>query len=81
MILPTKHIEPNRSLLALGAEVLILLNRPKSVSAVWSHLQQDRRRGKEQGVITYDWFILALDLLFLVDAIRYAEGSLRRNSK
>jgi hypothetical protein len=77
LILPSKHIAPNRALLTIGAEILKLLDRPKTVSVLW-----DGVRAKEainvHGRIGYDWFVLALDLLFLTNAIEYKNGTLHR---
>ena len=78
MILPSKHIPPNRALLTIGAEILRVLERPRSVSAVW-----DRLRGADSatvhGRIGYNWFVLALDLLFMIDAVYYKNGTLHRS--
>ena len=35
MILPTKHIRPDRALIGVGAEVLGLLVQPMTVSGLW----------------------------------------------
>jgi hypothetical protein len=35
MILPSKHLTTERSLLAIGADILSLLKEPKSVSKIW----------------------------------------------
>ncbi len=68
MILPTKHIPPDRALLGIGAEVLILLARPMTVSRLWDELRADRER-TPGAVIDYRWFVLTLDLLFMIGAI------------
>ena len=77
MILPSKHIPPNRALLTIGAEILKHLDRPRTVSTLW-----DGVRAKDSiqvhGRIGYDWFVLALDLLFLTKAIEYKNGALHR---
>ncbi|MFM6077151.1 MAG: ABC-three component system middle component 6, partial [Dolichospermum sp.] len=36
MILPTKHISTNHSLLGVGAKILEQLYQPKTVSSLWS---------------------------------------------
>lgn len=73
MILPTKGIGPDKALLSVGAAILSELNEPKTVSRVWSDLQGER--GEVQ--MSFDWFVLALDLLFAVGAVDYAAGRLR----
>lgn len=78
MILPTKHIPPRRALLTLGAEILNVLDRPRTVSVLWDTV---RRRDEIaiHGRIGYHWFVLALDLLFLMNAIEYRGGTLHRS--
>lgn len=76
MILPSKHIAADRALLTIGAEILILLERPRTASYVWDVLRRKREHGR---VFGYDWFILALDLLFMLGAIEYKGGSLTRS--
>lgn len=71
MILPSKHLSQKRALLTIGAELLTHLNRPKTVSAVWE-------QARHTTTISYDWFILALDLLYTIDAIEIREGLLLR---
>ncbi|WP_179381480.1 ABC-three component system middle component 6 [Jannaschia marina] len=78
MILPTKHIRPERALLTIGADILACLDRPLTVSRVWDDLRKER--GEPVGVapITYDWFVLALDLLFMLKAVTFENGLLRK---
>jgi hypothetical protein len=77
MILPTKHLSEDRALLAVGAEILRLLNEPKTVSRVWDEL---KRKGPPSATssVTYDWFVLALDLLYAINAIDLERGRLRK---
>ncbi|MEL6758697.1 MAG: ABC-three component system middle component 6, partial [Pseudomonadota bacterium] len=35
MILPTKHLRPERALITVGAEMLVKLKRPATVSRLW----------------------------------------------
>jgi len=71
MILPSKHLPQDRALLTVGGHVLTFLARPKTVSALWEELNQ-----QDEGLsatrprrITYDWFVLALDLLYSLGTI------------
>lgn len=75
MILPSKHISPARCLLTTGAQVLHILDRPRSVSQVWDHI---RKAQPNEARINYEWFVLALDLLFAMGAISYTRGLLAR---
>ena len=70
MILPTKHIPPDRSLIAIGAELLRIVRKPMTVSAIWEAFKGSAGRSG----VGYDWFVLALDLLFMLGAIEHAKG-------
>ena len=78
MILPTKRLNQDRALLYVGSEVLSLLEEPKTVSRIWDELQKHRTSKAETSVLTYDWFVLALDLLFSIQAIDFERGLLRK---
>lgn len=81
MILPTKHIRPERALLTLGAEILGCLGRPKTVSRLWDDVRSGRVTGDIRLGVSYDWFILALDLLFMLGALEFENGLVRRASR
>lgn len=63
MILPTKHIAQNEALLGVGATILARLNAPRTVSSLWDELRS------EPNVGTFERFVLASNLLFLIGAI------------
>lgn len=69
MILPTKHLSHNRAILGIGAEILGHLEKPATVSSVW-----ERFNASPKSYVSYDWFVLGLDFLFLIDAIRIEAG-------
>ena len=80
MILPSKHLSPDRALLTVGGHVLTFLAHLKTVSALWEELNR-----QDQGVvtirprrITYDWFVLALDLLYSLGTIELENGLVAR---
>lgn len=72
MILPTKHLPLERTLLAAGAEVLRRLDRPSTVSAVWDDVRET------VAFPSFDHLVLALDVLFVVGAIELRDGRLMR---
>lgn len=74
MILPTKRLHQDRALLTVGAEVLRRLDEPKTVSRLWDEVQRAHRSRVTSPTLTYDWFILSLDLLFAVNAIGLTHG-------
>ena len=78
MILPTKRISQDRSLLYVGAEILRLADEPKTVSRLWQELQSARSAKSELAPLTYDWFVLALDLLFLINAVSIERGRIAK---
>lgn len=77
MILPTKHLPLDRALIGIGADVLALLTRPMTMSRLWDELRA-RRDESSHAVVDYRWFVLALDLLFMVGAIELDERLLRK---
>ncbi|SNT31899.1 ABC-three component system middle component 6 [Sphingopyxis indica] len=78
MILPTKHIRPDRALLAVGADVLGCLREPMTVSRLWDEIRSARADRTVSAPISYDWFVLALDLLFMVKAVQFDRGLLQK---
>lgn len=74
MILPTKHIPQNEALIGVGATVLAQLSGPMTVSGLW-----ERLRG-EPNVGTFERFVLAANLLFLIGAIDIKDGLVVRTA-
>jgi hypothetical protein len=78
MILPSKHLRPDRTLLTVGGDLLSCLREPMTVSRLWDELR-NRWRGKAgPAPINYDWFVLTLDLLFVVGAVEFERGLIRK---
>lgn len=77
MILPTKGIAPDKALLSIGAFILRDLDEPRTVSRLWADL---RRIEEGPPDITFDWFVLALDLLYLMGTLSYLGGRIVRVS-
>jgi hypothetical protein len=75
MILPSKHLREDRALLTVGADLLQLLGEPKTVSRLWSDM---KRRRETATPISYDWFVLALDLLFAMGLVAFERGRIRK---
>jgi hypothetical protein len=63
MILPNKYITLEDSLLGLGYKLLEYINEPISVSDLWSLVKQ------EKDIISYNRFISALDMLYIMGLI------------
>jgi hypothetical protein len=78
MILPTKHIRPDRALLSVGGDLLMYLREPLTVSRLWDEIRRDRDTSGDAAPINYDWFVLALDLLYIVGAVEFDRGVVRK---
>lgn len=78
MILPTKHLRSDRSLLAVGGEVLLILDEPKTVSRLWEEFSSTRSRAASRAPVSYDWFVLSLDVLFILGAVEFGGGRVVR---
>jgi hypothetical protein len=81
MILPTKHIRPDRALLAVGADLLACLREPMTVSRLWDEIRTARSNSTVSAPINYDWFVLALDLLFMVEAVQFDRGLVQKTAR
>jgi hypothetical protein len=80
MILPTKRLNPDRALLYIGAEILFLLREPKTVSRLWDELKKTRAAHRINAPLTFDWFVVALDMLFSLNAVEIERGRIRKLS-
>lgn len=78
MILPTKHVRPDRALIGVGAEVLGILKQPMTMSRLWDEMRGRRSLHASNAPIDYQWFILSLDLLFTINAVEFDRGLVRR---
>ncbi len=72
MILPTKHLGLSRSVLGMGAALLDTLREPKTVSSLWAAARV------QPEFVTFQRFTLALDFLYLIGAVEWDDGMLRR---
>lgn len=72
MILPTKHIDTRNSLIGAGAVLLRHLETPRTVTSLWDEVQTT----PEVGV--YWRFVLALDMLYAMQAVDLNDGLLVR---
>jgi len=75
MILPTKGVAADTALISVGAEILRHLDGPKTVSRLWDDV---RTSPLPHPNVTFDWFTLALDLLYTVGAVEYTAGRIAR---
>lgn len=73
MILPTKYLSSERSLIKIGADIIKFLNEPKTVSRLWEEVKHS-----SYSVIKYEWFVLALDFLYCIKAINFESDKVWR---
>ena len=81
MILPTKHIRAERALIGVGAEILETLREPMTVSRLWDEVRRSRSIAFPHAPIDYNWFILALDLLFAMGTVETKRGILHKATR
>jgi len=81
LILPTKRLPQDRALLAVGADVLQLLSRPKTVSKLWDEMKARRVDRDYANRLPFDWFLLSLSFLYSVGAIDLKDGRIHRRAE
>lgn len=74
MILPSKYVNLEGSLLGLGAVILAFLSYPRTITSLWDEV----RNASEP--MPFNYFVLALDLLFILGAIDLDEGLVTRRA-
>lgn len=74
MILPGKHLRQDRALLSVGGEILAQLDEPRTVSELWERVSQARTSTPMHAPLSFDWFILSLNLLYSVSALEFSNG-------
>jgi hypothetical protein len=75
MILPTKTCSLSNSLLGFGTVVLESLTSPTTITSLWEKIHNEDQQ------ITFEKFILTLDLLYLLSVIEFDQGLLRRKTE
>jgi hypothetical protein len=81
MILPTKGISPQRALITIGGQVLEVLTQPRSINSTYESVQALRNSRKLTEPVNFDWFSLALVMLYSVGVVEInSAGLLARTS-
>lgn len=76
MILPTKGVPASKALITVGGDILEILEESSlSITGLWLELS-DRRQASPMTRISYDWFVLALDLLYSLGAVELSDRGL-----
>jgi hypothetical protein len=81
MILPTKYLSHDRALITVGGVILKNLEEPRSVSALWDCVREAQASKAATALVSFDWFVLALNLLYVISAIDYQNGVIYAKQK
>lgn len=76
MLTPTKGIAPDRALLAVGAQILLTLDQPATVSQAWSRFVDQRTQLGHRSPVTFEWFALGLDVLYALGLVEIRDDVL-----
>ena len=74
MIMPTKHIPAEQSLLGAGAVVFSELSQPRTVTSLWEAVRDSGSVG------TFERFVLAVTMLYALRVVRLEAGVIVRGS-
>jgi hypothetical protein len=69
-------VAADRALLSIGADILRRLDRPKTVSLLWDSVRD--RKSSLLETVSYDWFLLSLNLLYALGAIDLEDGRISK---
>jgi len=73
MILPKKQLSLSESLFGFGAFLLQKLDTPASVDDLWDYYKDSYANKKYLIKFTFDQFIMTLDYLYIIGAIKQDE--------
>jgi hypothetical protein len=76
MILPKKHLTLDESYLGFGAFLLMSLNSGEDVDSLWEKYISAFSSNKYSVKFSFDEFIIVVDFLFIIGAIRMEKGKL-----
>ena len=76
MILPDRNIAPDRALLTIGGIIFDRLSEPMTVSGLWDEIRELHQKRP----ISYVWFLLSVDLLFVMNLVWFDQDGLLRRS-
>ena len=75
MILPSKRVSQNQSLIGVGAALLKKIGEPQTVTNLWETVREEDTIG------TFERFVLALDMLHIAGAVALKDGLIVRVRK
>lgn len=81
MLLPNRSISPQRALLSVAAQISMQLEAPRTVSETWNRLRIWRAENGFDQPVTFEWFQLALDMLYALGLVDFDGHTLRRTGR
>lgn len=75
MILPSRSVREEQSLLGIGAVALGHLERPQTVTGLWEKMRDGN------AALTYGRFVLALDMLYILGAVGLSRDMVMKKIK
>lgn len=79
MILPSKHIKLCESLIGLSSFLYELLTSRMTVDELWRKFNKKVNAGEFPTQHSFDNFILAIDLLYILSRVELSENKILRN--
>lgn len=76
MILPKKQLSVNESYFGFGAFLLQKLNESVSIEELWEYYKDSYTSKKYPVKFSFDQFVIALDYLYIIGAIKTDERGL-----
>lgn len=78
MLLPSKFVQADQALVSLGGQILLQLDKPRTVPELWRRVNEWRDDRGMLSFVPFWWFSLAMDVIFSIGAIEVVNGQLRR---
>lgn len=76
MILPRKQLSTSESIFGFGGFLLQQLDIPMTVDGLWEYYKDSYSNKNYPVKFSFDQFIMTLDYLFIIGAIKKNEGGL-----
>lgn len=75
MILPTKHLRSELSLIYIGGIIQnLIVSASMTVDQLWHSVKKEYKAHNRDSEITYDWFVLALSMLYTIGSATLKDG-------
>jgi hypothetical protein len=78
VLLPTKHILAERSILGVASRILRYLQTPATIDEIWHRFNEQQPASSRR--VDFGWFILALCALYSLNRVSFDGAVLKRES-